>query len=573
MRGIYLHIIFLLGVFTVCAQKPLVLLDVEPKDAEIGEILTITVKSNVQGEIDIDFPSGFVHGYNIMNGMEQELDVNTGKVITYYYLSQTGAMSKAGSFKFGPAFVKKGNKAYKSNSVNVTIRKENITPSSGDDISSKQLRQPAFAIIQKSKSVIYEGESVVLNAKIYSRFSPSFLENYQPYSLDGVLDKYEIGNTSRIVVEQEKVRQTTLYAFEYDKKVVFPIGTGKMTIDPFKLILRRNFESIPLTSSNAIIEVKPLPGNVPKDFIGGVGQFNVSRTISSDPLTQGDVLTMIVEISGYGNLQNILEPKLNLPKGFVVYGDPIIKEDFVYGSKGAEGKITYEYNIQVTKFGKLTIPETTISFFDPEKEKYVQVQTANNSITVLKNAKFKSSEIDSTSVVENRVKEELFPLRVDTGNKNITNHLIKSPVFWVGLSSPILFGFVLGLLRRRKEENHSIGQQKQAKRKTQLEIEHLFTDAENALKEGNFNEYCSLIEKGVQRSMALYLKNDDSIILSNADIFMLLEQRNTDTQKISELKQLISTCEDARYGMGISDESRDQLVSSAKQIIQSIVRA
>lgn len=573
MRYLIAHIVLLFVALHTYAQKPVVFLDVEPKDAEVGEILTITVKSNVHGEVDIDFPSGFVHGYNIMNGMETELDVNTGKLITYYYLSQTGAMSKAGTFKFGPAFVKKGNRAYKSNPVSVTINKENIIPISGDDITSKQLRQPAFAIIQKSKSVIYEGESVVLNAKIYSRFSPSFIENYQPYSLDGVLDKYDIGTSSRIVVDQEKVRQTTLFSFVYDKKVLFPIGTGKMTIDPFKLILRRNYESMPLTSSSTMIEVKPLPGNVPKDFIGGVGQFTITRSVSPGPYTQGDVFTMTIEISGYGNLQNIIEPKLNLPKGFIVYGDPIIKEDFVYGSKGAEGKITYEYNIQLNRFGKLTIPETTVSFFDLTKEKYVQIVSGNDQISVIKNDKFKNSEVDSSLIIENQAKDELFPMRRDDNNKNLTDLLIKSPVFWLGLSSPLLIGFVLGLFRRRKEQNSLIGEQKQAKRKTQLEIEYLFTEAENALKDGNISAYCGLIEKGIQRSMALFLKNDDAIVMSKSEIFSLLEQRNIDKSKLVALKTLFSICENARYGMGMDGENQDNLVNEAKQIIQSIVRS
>ena len=111
MRNCFLNTLFILLCAHLRAQKPLVIFQVEPKSAEVGEMLTITVKSNVQGEIDIDFPSGFVHGYNVMNGMEQEIDYTTGKVITFYYLTQTGAMPKSGTFKFGPAYIKKGNKA------------------------------------------------------------------------------------------------------------------------------------------------------------------------------------------------------------------------------------------------------------------------------------------------------------------------------------------------------------------------------------------------------------------------------------------------------------------------------
>lgn len=573
MKTLFFHILLLFTSLFSLGQKPIVYLEVNTKEAEVGEVLTITIKSNVQGEIDIDFPGDFVHGYNIMNGMEQEIDYNTGKVVTYYYLSQTGAISKPGAFKIGPAYVKKGNKVYKSNSVNVVIHKENVSNSNGDGLTAKQLRQPAFGIIEKSKSVLYEGEPLILNAKVYSQFNASHLEDYQAYSLDGVVDKHEIGNTTRIVVEEEKIKRTVYYTFIYDKKVVFPLGTGKMEIDPFKLILRRGMDGLPITSSSASIEVKPLPGNVPNDFIGGVGQFSVSRSIQSGPYKQGDVFTMTIEISGFGNLQNIIEPKLNLPKGFVIYGDPIVKEDFVFGSRGAEGKISYEYNIQVTKFGKLILPKTTISYFDPVKEKYVQEGTSTDKLMIEKNSKFKTTIEDPTNLVQNDTSESLFPMRRDEGAIKTDNLIYSSKGFWIAIGSPLFIAFLLGLWLKKKEDESAIGEQKIAAKKSHIEIQHLFIEADTALKNGDLANYYGLIEKGVLRSLALYLRHDDTIVLGKKEIFEELKERNIEPANIEALRSIFSTCEHARYGMGLSIEERDNLIISAKQIIQSISRS
>jgi len=123
MKAFLLYTSFLISALSF-GQKPVVLLEVDPKEAKLGEVLTITVKSNVQGEIDIELPSGFVHGYNVMNGMEQEMDYNTGKVISFFYMSQTGAMNKEGTFTFGPAYIKKGSRVYRSNTVTVTIKRK-----------------------------------------------------------------------------------------------------------------------------------------------------------------------------------------------------------------------------------------------------------------------------------------------------------------------------------------------------------------------------------------------------------------------------------------------------------------
>ena len=573
MRQLIIHSVFLFVALCSFGQKPIVILEVEPKEAEVGEMLTITVRANVQGEIDVDLPSGFVHGYEIMNGMNQEIDYNTGKVINYFYLSQNGAMPKAGTFKFGPAYVKKGNKVYRSNTVTVTIRKENTAPvTNGNEITAKQLRQPAFGIIEKSKSVIYEGEPLILNAKVYSIFDPSHLEDYQEYKLDGALDKHDITTSSRITVREEKIKRTSYYAFEHDKKVIFPIGTGKFTIEPFKLMLRRGIEGVPITSSSTAIEVKPLPANAPSDFIGGVGSFTMKSSIDRKTLKQGDVITLIVEVEGYGNLQNISEPKLNLPKGFVIYGDPIVKEDISFGSRGAEGKITYEYNIQVTKFGDLTFPATTLSYFDPIKEKYVQISSEETKLSVSKNAGFKISDKATTTLVESKG-QDIFPFK--NGDEISTEHdsFVHSFLFWPVVTLPILCGIFLGLFWRKREENEIHVVQKQEKQQAKVGIQYLFSEAETALSNQDYANYYGLIEKGLQRSMALYLRNDDSLILSKSTIIEELKQQNVDASKINALQQLFTACEEARYGFGSSSENRDAMIVSAKQISQSILNA
>ena len=85
IKGNYFLLLVLFITGFVQAQDPEVILTISPTSADIGEIITITVKSNVQGKVEIDnLPSSFVHGYDVMNGMEQEMDYASGQVITSY---------------------------------------------------------------------------------------------------------------------------------------------------------------------------------------------------------------------------------------------------------------------------------------------------------------------------------------------------------------------------------------------------------------------------------------------------------------------------------------------------------
>lgn len=569
MKLVVLHITLLLSALNCLAQKPMVLLDVSPKDGEVGEILTITIKSNVQGELDIEMPTGFVHGYNVLNGMEQEMDYNTGKLVTYYYMSQTGAMNKEGSFTFGPAYIKKGNKVYRSNKVTVNIKKERQENHTGTNITAKQLRQPAFGVIETSKSSIYEGEPLIINAKIYSRFRPTELENYESYSINGVVDKHDIGNAQRIFYEEIKIKGITLNTFTHDKKVVFPTGTGVTDIEPFKLILRRNFESIPLTSAETTFEIKPLPGNAPKDFTGGVGTFAISRKLGQANLKQGDVFTLVVEVTGVGNLHNIHEPKLNLPKGFILYGDPIVKEDFVFGARGAEGKITYEFNVQVTKYGELNLTGTSMSYFDPSKERYITIRTGEDKIEVEKNNKFNLTVSSENENEANQGKEEIISLRPNKNTK-ATQSIYGTNAFWIAFGSPLCLAFIFGIWFKQKKEKQEIeGVIKKAK-STQKEIESIFEQATSAAKLGDHSNSYRLVEKGLQLSIANYLQSEHFALTNRNELTQLLSNHSVSAENLKVLFQLLDQCEYVRFGSGEAADSSATIEQAKNWISQNL---
>ena len=389
--------------------------------------------------------------------------------------------------------------------------------------------------------------------------------------MDGAIDKHSIGNTTQIVVEEEKIKRKSYFSFVYDKKVVFPNGIGTLTINPFKLTLRRGFESLPLTSSATTIEVKPLPKNAPENFIGGVGQFGISRKLTSKPSKQGDIFTLIIEIDGFGNLQNILEPNLNLPKGFLLYGDPIVEEDFVYGSRGAEGKISYEYNIQVTKHGELTFPETTIAYFDPTKEKYIQISSEKNALTISKNEKFSGILNDST-ILSNKEKNLVSsPMPLEGNSQSKSTDFLKSPAFWIGVSSPILLLFFLGLFWKKKSKNKVSAELKNTQKNTQKEIQHTFKEAENALIQKNWNHFYLLIEKGLLLSISLFLDINEISVLSKNEILAKLKENNLDSVKVETIGSIFTHCEEARYGMGSNELAPETILSSAKEMVHAIL--
>ena len=539
-------------------------MSIDPVSADVGEILTITIRSNVQGEVEIDnLPSSFVHGYDVMNGMEQEMDYNTGQVITYFYVSQTGAIGKKGKYTIGPAYVKKGNKAYKSNSVVVNIGEKAKTSTA--DATAAQLKDPAFGIIQTNKKTIYEGEPIVVSAKIFSHFEPTHLEGYRTYEVPGTVDKNELGNVKRIVVDKEYFKNQEFFTFEYDKNVLFPSGTGQFKISPYTMKLNQNYKGFQFNSNHAIIEIMPLPADPPSDFIGAVGYFTIEREVEVIDLNQGDVFKMLIRIIGSGNLQNIVEPSPNLPKGFIVYGDPEVKEEYVYNSHGTEGEISYKYNVQVNKPGVSTLPATTISFFDPNKEKYVTVGTESIEIKVKKDKNFIAEVEEENTIEELNTKDFMRKSKTVEDDSSFFG----STLFWTGVTLPFFASLFFLFIARKREKGADIIETKQITKKKTQQVSIDLASLEKGITTTDANEYFNQIERTLKT--ALEVKAQKNNTLSKQELFNSLENK-IDISILTKSKEIFAKCDQFRYGFP-TDEASKQLVFDDLQSVLKALKA
>lgn len=543
MKSVFLFL-FLAVMSIFFAQKKVVKLEIDPKVTQVGEEILVTVKTNIQGEIDVDFPSAFVNGYAVMKGMEQEIDYTTGKVISYYYYSQNGVLKKEGTYTFGPAYVKSGSKIYKSNTVDVTIQKEPIINSSGD-ITAKQLKQIAFGVVEYTKKRIFEGEPLILNAKIYSRFSPTHIEDYQSYNADGILDKHELSSSNRLVAEQERIKNVDLYSVTYDRSLVFPNGSGKLQIDPFKLVLKRGFEGVPVVSSGTVIDILPLPKNQPKSFIGMVGKLEMETHVSKTEVKKGDVFSIKLILSGSGNLHNIDYPKLQLPKGLTRYGDPNVSEKYSFTSNGADGKITLEYTVQVNKEGSYNIPPIEVAFFNPKTAKYEVLKSAEINLKGSTIEVAKSNTLGSTKVISERNIDSANEAQ-DTRSKNNNEFL------WISLSSLLLIaGFIFFAGRIKKPTkigfDNSIIVKEPEVTITWEDVDECFEAAKKSVANNDRNNVLLSLENALLMAIKITLKEHRGF-KTTQQLLEDLSRKIPDTSILIEIKETHDYFQYSRYG-------------------------
>ena len=439
MTKLYTLLLFSIACL-VHAQKPMVKLEVDQLKITLGNELIITVKSNIEGEITIDFPSEFVRGYNVMSGMEQVVDYNTGTVNTISYYSQNGSFKKTGNFVVGPAYIKRGKHVYKSNVVQVSVQKERIDHGNGS-VTVKQLKQLAFGTIEVNKYSVYEGEPLIIQSKVYSRFAPTSIEDYQSYKIDQGIEKYSLEQAKNLTARKEIVKGVEMYAVTTDKNLIFPSGNGNLQINPFKLVLRQNYDGLAVVSTGTTVTVKSLPDNAPNSFIGFVGTLDAKCKYSGSCDKKGDVLTLEVVLSGKGNLHNVEAPVLDLSEGLIQFGKPSVSEEFTFGPQGADGKVIYTYRLQATNPLKKSINPLEISYFNPEKAAYVTLSLEGfKSTEIQPNKPIKKQGTTTVIKAENSTK-----MIQEPSNPNNT-------ILWGGLSfAAVLLLGAVGLFFYRKK--------------------------------------------------------------------------------------------------------------------------
>ena len=58
------------------------------------------------------------------------------------------------------------------------------------------------------------------------------------------------------------------------------------------------------------VDVRPLPEDAPVDFSGAVGQFELTASLSEVEGKVNEPVTLIVDITGTGNIETLAEPAL-----------------------------------------------------------------------------------------------------------------------------------------------------------------------------------------------------------------------------------------------------------------------
>ena len=514
-------------------------------------------------------PSRSVQYQNI-NGVE----TNT---ITFTYILMAG---KEGTFNVpGATIVADGNN-YTSNSVTVKVLPPDQSAGTGNSNSSnnqagtKITNNDLFLPATASKTTVYEQEAILLTYKIYTQVNLTGLHGDMPDLKGFHTQEVDLPSQKQWTLEHYNGRNynTTVYS----QYVLFPQQSGKLEIpsitfegtisqmvasaDPLDAFF--NGGSYVNVKKNIVtpklsINVKELPAGKPANFSGGVGEFTISSSISTQELKTNDAVTLKLVISGTGNMKLINTPEVGFPQDFEIY-DPKVDNKFNLTRSGLSGNKVIEYLAIPRHAGTYTIPPVEFSYFDLKSQTYKTLKTDAYTLNVAK------GEGNSDQVVANFTnKEDLKVLGKDiryikTGEVVLSkkdDYLFGSFAYWLWYLVPmVLFIVFLVVYRKQAMENANVAKVR-TKKANKVATKRMKL-AGKLLSDKNIAAFYDEVLKALWGYISDKL-NIPVSQLSKDNIEEELTRYGVADDLIKSFINTLNECEFARYAPGNQNEAMD----------------
>ena len=442
-------------------------------------------------------------------------------------------------------------------------------------------------IVTASKTNVCEQEAILLTYKVYTQVNLTALDGDIPDLKGFHTQEVELPNQKTFTLEHYNGRNynTTIWR----QLVLFPQQTGKIEIpsvtfegtisqrvasaDPFDAFFNGgNYVNINknIVTPKLVIDVKELPAGKPTNFSGGVGEFTISSSISTQDLKTNDAVTIKLVISGTGNMKLINTPEVAFPQDFEIY-DPKVENKFNLTRNGLAGSKVIEYLAIPRHAGTFTIPPIEFSYFDLKSQSYKTLKTDAYTLNVAK------GEGNADQVVANFTsKEDLKVLGQDiryikTGETNLTqkdDYFFGSMSYYMWYLIPLtLFIAFMAVYRKQAMENANVA--KVRTKKANKVATKRMKNAGKLLAEKKSEAFYDEVLKALWGYISDKLSMPVSQ-LSKDNIEEELQKHQVSDELIKEFINNLNDCEFARYAPGNQDEKMDKIYSSAIDVISKM---
>ena len=465
---------------------------------------------------------------------------------------------------------------------------ENKTRTTGD-ISADDL----YLSLTLSRSHAVVGEPVTATLKLYQRVNIAGFEGAKFPTFNGFWSQ-ETEAPANVEFQREQVGDKIYNSAVLRRYILIPQKAGTLTIDPAELVCLVNvrntakrsgsifdsfFEDDYVTVRKRVLSkalslnVSALPSGAPSSFSGGVGNFTVSASVSKDSINAHDAASLLVTLSGTGNVSLLEAPAISFPPDFETYDVKSVQNTDKSGTSGSK---TFEYPFIPRSHGDFVIPPVQYSYYNVNSGKYVTVSTDSLALHVAPGrntgAVQSGDGAQSFSVNRKDVKNLGDDIRfIKTGAASFSSgnaFFVSRPAYYViaGLIALAALAVWLSLRRIAARRADVVGTRN--RKATKMALRRLAT-AETFLKKDLYTAFYEELHKALIGFISDKL-NMDMAEQSRDNIAAALRERGAGESLTEEFTGLIEACEFARYSPDAGHDAMNAHYDTAVKVISSI---
>lgn len=504
---------------------------------------------------------------------------------TYTYVLRPKA---SGRFVVSSATAKVKGKEIKSSPY--TIQVAAASSGANSSTSSRAVTDQTSDIFLKldlSRSKVVVGEPITATLKLYQRVNVAGFENVNFPTFNGFWSQ-EIEAPTNIEFTREVYEGQIYNAALLRKFVLIPQQQGQIKIDPAEMVclinvrvssggtsifdgffddyrtIRKRVSTDPVT-----VNVSPLPSGAPSSFAGGVGSFDISAKVSRDTLKTHEAASLVVTVSGRGNVSLLEAPKVNFPLDMEVY-DTKVSEKIDKG--GLSGSKKYEFPFIPRSYGEFVIEPINYTYYDVNQGKYVTLATEPISLYVAKGNEVEKGGTVVSGPSQKDVRSLGSDIRfISTKNPGLVSKgefFVSSVLFWVLAALlcvlAVVCWFALRHLAARRADVAGTRHRKATKMAMKrLNLAHTF------LKQNLYTAFYEELHKALLGFISDKL-NIPVAELSRDRISEALLAGNVAESSVNAFIGVLDACEYARYAPSAGTDAMAAHYEEALEIISTI---
>jgi hypothetical protein len=527
----------------------------------LGQSATLSL--TFEGGQSKNVPTPGVPGLQItQTGTSQNVSFVNGAMSSTVTVSFSVTARQTGVFTIPALTADVNGQQLSTAPLKLTVLKADAPPAAAIDSGN----EIAFMKLSLPQKKIYAGQMLTAQLQVCVRDDVENFANFQftgqpadgftiSKMVQGQNQRAQIGNRIYTVIPLT----FALTAMKSGTLSLGPFTASAMLVVPspdqprsFPFFTGGEQKQVSLATETLTAESLPLPTeNVPADFNGAVGDYQLTATVGPTKLAVGDPVTVRVQISGRGALDALTLPDQTALHDFKIFPPTSKVENS--DRLGLEGTKTFEEIVAPQNSDVHAWPQFSFSFFNPDDGKYhtltqpaVPLAVHSAGATVMP-----TIAAAKNSASENQTPQDILPIKENLGTlaqipvgRDSVEPLIAKPLFLAVQAVPVL-AFLAAFVWRKRADN--LANNPRLRRKIAVEklVQTGIADLQKFATQNNSEEFFALLFRLLQEQLGEKLDCPATAITENVVEENSILRMNETTR--SDLRELFQLCNQARY--------------------------